>query len=96
MISRQGRPTADVVKEVVEQAMADFPWPKSMRWGSQAVRWVRPLQGILCLFDGQVVPVAFGPMTADDRTRGPSLPGARRLRRHRISPTMPPSSPPPR
>ncbi|PKU22259.1 glycine--tRNA ligase subunit beta [Telmatospirillum siberiense] len=70
VISRKGRPTADVLKDVVEQTLADFPWPKSMRWGSLAVRWVRPLQSILALFDGKVVPISFGPVTAGERTRG--------------------------
>jgi glycyl-tRNA synthetase beta chain len=70
VIAKQGRATAEVIKEVVEQTMADFPWPKSMRWGSMSVRWVRPLQGIICLFDGAVVPVTFGPKTAGDTTVG--------------------------
>jgi glycyl-tRNA synthetase beta chain len=70
VIAKSGRPTADVIKDVVEQAMANFPWPKSMRWGSDSVRWVRPLQSILCLFDGKVVPVAFGKLTAGDKSRG--------------------------
>jgi glycyl-tRNA synthetase beta chain len=34
-----------------------FPWPKSMRWGVSNFTWVRPLQRILCLLDGRVVPV---------------------------------------
>jgi glycyl-tRNA synthetase beta chain len=69
-IERQGRPTPDVIKETVEAAMAEFPWPKSMRWGANSVRWVRPIQSILCLFDGAVVPVAFGPIAAGDSTEG--------------------------
>ncbi|TCH97454.1 glycine--tRNA ligase subunit beta [Roseococcus sp. SYP-B2431] len=36
-----------------------FPWPKSMRWANSALAWVRPLQRVLCLLDGKVVPVAF-------------------------------------
>lgn len=70
VISRKGRPTAEVLKESVEKAMADFPWPKSMRWGTNTVRWVRPLQSILALFDGQVVPVSFGPVTAGASSAG--------------------------
>ncbi|MDA8229862.1 MAG: glycine--tRNA ligase subunit beta [Magnetospirillum sp.] len=70
VISRKGRPAADVLKEVIEAAMAGFPWPKSMRWGANAVRWVRPVQGIVCLFDGRVVPVVFGPIAAGDTTTG--------------------------
>jgi len=70
VIAKKGRATAEVLKDVVEQAMADFPWPKSMRWGSHTVRWVRPLQGIIALFDGKVVPISFGPVTAGNSTVG--------------------------
>ena len=70
VIRKSGRQTADLVKELVEQTMAAFPWPKSMRWGAGSVRWVRQLQSILCLFDGKVVPVKFGGVAAGDRTRG--------------------------
>jgi glycyl-tRNA synthetase beta chain len=41
-----------------------------MRWASNPTRWVRPLHGILCLFDGHVVPVSFGGLIAGDTTRG--------------------------
>ncbi|MDO8608710.1 MAG: glycine--tRNA ligase subunit beta [Phaeospirillum sp.] len=70
VINKKGRPTDAVLKEVVEETMAGFPWPKSMRWGSHSVRWVRPVQSILCLLDGAVVPVGFGPVTAGDLTSG--------------------------
>jgi glycyl-tRNA synthetase beta chain len=70
VINRKGRPTVEAAKEVIEAAMADFPWPKSQRWGANAVRWVRPLQSILCLFDGAVVPVQFGPISAGNVSRG--------------------------
>jgi glycyl-tRNA synthetase beta chain len=36
-----------------------FPWPKSMRWGESGFAWVRPLERILCLLDGQVVRFAL-------------------------------------
>ena len=70
VINRKGRATIEVLKEVVEAAMADFPWPKSQRWGANSVRWVRLLQSILCLFDGAVVPVTFGPISAGNVSRG--------------------------
>jgi len=69
-IRRKGQPTPEVIRQSVEAAMAEFPWPKSMRWGANAVRWVRPIQSILCLFDGAVVPVTFGPVSAGDSTAG--------------------------
>ena len=67
---RIGRPTADVLAPVLGEILARFPWPKSMRWGAHAIRWVRPLHGILCLLDGAVVPVRFGPLEASASTRG--------------------------
>lgn len=70
VINRKGRPSAQVIGEIVPAAMANFPWPKSMRWGANPQRWVRPIQSILCLFDGAVVPVSFGPITASDTTCG--------------------------
>ncbi|MBT3333115.1 MAG: glycine--tRNA ligase subunit beta [Rhodospirillaceae bacterium] len=70
VIERQGRPTAEVLAEVLTSAFADLPWPKSMRWGSGPTRWVRPLQSILALFDGAVVPLTFAGIESGDQTQG--------------------------
>lgn len=56
VLSSKGRATTDLVAETVDQVIRTFPWPKSMRWGSGTLRWVRPIKRILCLFDGKVVP----------------------------------------
>lgn len=81
-ISRKGRPTVDVLPDVITGVIRVFPWPKSMRWSEPSIstdslRWVRPLQSILCLFDGQVVPlevegVRSGNITRGHRFMGPS------------------------
>ncbi len=68
--TKKGRPTDVVVKEIVEAAMAQLPWPKSMRWAKNPVRWVRPLHSIICLLDGKIVPVTFAGLTAGDKTVG--------------------------
>ena len=70
VIKRPGRPTAVVLKEIIEAALPQLPWPKSMRWATNPTRWVRPVQGILCLFAGKVVPVSFAGRTATDETQG--------------------------
>jgi len=59
VISEKGRATATLIPEMVERIVRDFPWPKSMRWGTGTLRWVRPLKRIVCLFDGTVVPFAI-------------------------------------
>ena len=65
-----GRPTAELLAEVIPDVLKDFPWPKSMRWGDHDVRWVRPLHSILCLLDGAAISFAFGPVTSGNTSRG--------------------------
>jgi len=74
VIEKPGRPAADIVAEVLENAIRNFPWPKSMRWGAGALRWVRPLHSIICLLTtdtgSTVVPVQIDDIAAGDTTRG--------------------------
>ena len=70
VITQPGRSTAEVLADLVPEVLSRFPWPKSMRWGSGEVRWVRPLQSILCLLDGEVVPFRFGTAESGDVTAG--------------------------
>jgi glycyl-tRNA synthetase beta chain len=56
VILRKGRPASQLIAELLPAVIKSFPWPKSMRWGSSSLRWVRPLQSILCTFDGETVP----------------------------------------
>nr|WP_256437607.1 glycine--tRNA ligase subunit beta [Roseococcus sp. SDR] len=48
-----------LLMRALPELLWSFPWPKSMRWGVSQFTWVRPLQRILCLLDGRVVPVAL-------------------------------------
>src|SRR5262245_23747211 len=70
VIEKRGRPAAEVVAEIVPEIVANFPWPKSMRWGSGKLRWVRPLHSILCLLDGKVVPFEVDGIRNGKETRG--------------------------
>ncbi|TIW70494.1 MAG: glycine--tRNA ligase subunit beta, partial [Mesorhizobium sp.] len=54
-ISKPGRAAEDIIAELVPGIIRSFPWPKSMRWGPASarpgsLRWVRPLQSIVCTF----------------------------------------------
>lgn len=73
---KNGRETADIVAEIVEKVIRTFPWPKSMRWGSGTLRWVRPLHRILCIFDGQIVPLDVDGVVASNLTEGHRFMGA--------------------
>jgi glycyl-tRNA synthetase beta chain len=69
-LHRPGRPTQKIVAEMVEAIVRNFPWPKSMTSGVSRLRWVRPLQRILCVFDGEVVPLTIDEFAAGDLTEG--------------------------
>ncbi len=54
-ISKPGRAAEEIIATLVPEAIRTFPWPKSMRWGKASakpgsLRWVRPLQSIVCSF----------------------------------------------
>lgn len=73
-IEKPGRPAAEIVAEVLERTIRNFPWPKSMRWGSGSLKWVRPLHSIICLIrddaGATVVPLDVDGIVAGDSTRG--------------------------
>ena len=69
-IEKPGRETTEVIATLVPDVIRKFPWPKSMRWGSGHLRWVRPLQSILCLFDGEIVAFDVDGIEAGKTTRG--------------------------
>lgn len=55
VINKPGREAEDIIAELMPEIIRNFPWPKSMRWGVKSadpgsLRWVRPLQSILCTF----------------------------------------------
>jgi glycyl-tRNA synthetase beta chain len=70
VIERSGRPAADVLAETVKRIVADFPWPKSMRWGDGSQRWVRPLHGIVAMLGEDIVPVEIDGIASGATTVG--------------------------
>ncbi len=74
IIEKPGRPAAEIIAEVLEKTVRNFPWPKSMRWGAGSLRWVRPLHSIICLLSdeqgAEVVPLEVDGITAGKTTRG--------------------------
>ena len=74
IVEKPGRPAADIIAEVLEATIRTFPWPKSMRWGAGTLRWVRPLQSILCLMSDEsgstIVPLTVDGITAANTTEG--------------------------
>ena len=80
VIRKSGRAAEEIIADIMPGIISDFPWPKSMRWGAQsaqpgALRWVRPLQSILCTFGPEteepvVVDFEVGGIRSGNTTRG--------------------------
>ena len=80
VISKPGRSAEEIIAEVMPGIIKDFPWPKSMRWGKASsqpgsLRWVRPLQSIVCTFGSEheetvVIPFEIDGLVASNVTYG--------------------------
>ncbi|MFG1371610.1 glycine--tRNA ligase subunit beta [Xanthobacter oligotrophicus] len=53
VVEKAGRPTPEVIAEIIPAIIRSFPWPKSMRWGAGSLRWVRPLHSIVATFGAE-------------------------------------------
>lgn len=83
VVEKPGRKADEIVAEVLDGVIRNFPWPKSMRWGAGSLRWVRPLQSILCLMvdegGARIVPVDVDGIVAGNTTEGHRFMGAGRF-----------------
>ncbi len=80
LIEREGKPTLDLLADILPTIIRTFPWPKSMRWGAASVRadslrWVRPLHSIVATFgpeneEPDVVPFEVDGILAGNITYG--------------------------
>ena len=80
VIEKSGRPSIDVIGEIVPEVTTAFPWPKAMRWGEAsakpgALNWVRPLHSIIATFgpeteEPEIVKFEVGGIASGDVTHG--------------------------
>ena len=87
-ISRPGAEAVELLSGLLPKVLADFPWPKSMRWGSGSFNWVRPLRAITATFgtendEPMVVPFSSNELASGQTTYGHRFlaPEAIRVRR---------------
>jgi glycyl-tRNA synthetase beta chain len=76
VVERPGETASSIIARIVPDVIQKFPWPKSQRWGTSKLRWVRPLHSILCLLDGKLVPLEIDGIKSCDSTRGHRILGA--------------------
>ncbi|MCB1533152.1 MAG: glycine--tRNA ligase subunit beta [Rhodoblastus sp.] len=80
IVERAGKPTLDLLADILPGIVRAFPWPKSMRWGAasarpDALRWVRPLHSIVATFgpeneEPEIVPFEIDGIAAGNTTYG--------------------------
>ncbi|MDD9335002.1 MAG: glycine--tRNA ligase subunit beta [Rickettsiaceae bacterium] len=59
-----------LLQEIIPKAINKYIWPKSMYWGNYDISWIRPLRNILCIFDGEILAIKYGHLTANNITFG--------------------------
>jgi len=74
VIEKEGRFADEIASEVITDAINNFPWAKSMRWGSGSIKWVRPLHSILCILSAEdgvkIINIEVDGITSSNMTAG--------------------------
>ncbi|HJD65272.1 MAG TPA: glycine--tRNA ligase subunit beta [Rickettsia endosymbiont of Diachasma alloeum] len=73
------RQIKEILPEIIIEAINKYSWAKSMFWGDYKIKWVRPLRNILCIFDGEILPLQFGHLAANNITFGHRLTDNKKL-----------------
>ena len=66
----QGKPTVELMPDLVEQSLAGLPIPKRMRWGAHRTEFVRPVHWVVLLFGNKVIDAPIMGLTPGNKTRG--------------------------
>jgi glycyl-tRNA synthetase beta chain len=67
---QRGKPAGEVLPGLLDELLASFSFPKSMRWGSGEFRFARPVRWLVALYGGEVVPCGIEGLRSGRHTRG--------------------------
>ncbi|MBS1120520.1 MAG: glycyl-tRNA synthetase, beta subunit [Deltaproteobacteria bacterium] len=65
-----GQDTWGLLPALLAEVAKSIAWPKSQRWGWSEMTFVRPVQWLVALFGGEVVPLAWANLMAGRASRG--------------------------
>lgn len=68
--SGEGAPTIDLLPDGLTGIITSMTFPKSMRWGSHDLRFVRPIRWLVALYGEAVVPLEIAGVKSGNVTRG--------------------------
>ncbi|MGW6167117.1 glycine--tRNA ligase subunit beta, partial [Bacillus altitudinis] len=66
---QEGKQVKDLLPALGDIA-ASLSFPKNMRWGSEDLRYIRPIKWIVCLFGQEIIPVEIAGVKSGRETRG--------------------------
>ncbi len=66
----KGKMTRDILIETLPRIIESISFPKMMRWGSNPMRFSRPIKNILCLFGQKRLKFSVAGMDSSDSTTG--------------------------
>ncbi|MBF0358414.1 MAG: glycine--tRNA ligase subunit beta [Magnetococcales bacterium] len=70
-ILQTGRSAEEILPQIMTDIISNFPWQKSQRWGGGEMRFVRPINWILAILDGEIMPFStVDGMEAGNITQG--------------------------
>jgi len=65
-----GRPSIEVLAEVLPKLISRISWPKSMRWADIGYPFARPIHWVVALLGGKIVPFEIAGITSGNTTKG--------------------------
>ncbi len=66
----KGRATSELLPEFLDELLRSIPFPKSMRWADSRLSFARPIQWLVALFDGRVIPFTVEQVESGNTSRG--------------------------
>ena len=61
---------AQILPNLLQNAISEYVWPKSMSWGAYEMKWVRPMVNLMCIFGGQVLDFSYFHLKANNKSFG--------------------------
>ena len=53
--NKKGKTLDEEIPKIIINILKNFPWPKSQKWGSGSLRWVRPLKSVCVLYNNKSI-----------------------------------------
>ncbi len=69
----KGKPTQNILSEILPSVISSLSFPKMMRWGSGSFRFSRPIKNILCVLNEKPLSFSVGGISAGNFTYGHKL-----------------------